>query len=177
MEALAIIGAASSIVSSIDVATRCIKSLRALKQRWNDPDLTISLLIGHVTTLKAALGQISSWIPMASNTSPQDHQLVADLEQSLDSCVILITFINDHISSLVTDQNSGLLFRSKIRAVLQDRRMQDCVGHLNNQTAALNLLLTALTWYKLFFPCSNSRLTCCSQSLSFRPEPHSIRSE
>lgn len=175
MEALAIFGAASSIVSSIDVATRCIKSLCALKQRWDGAELTITLLVGHITTLKAALGQISNWMSTAGNTLPQDDRLVADLEQSLDSCIILITFIDDHISSLVTDQNSELLFRSKVQAMLQDRRIQDCVGHLNSQTAALNLLLTALTWYRLVFPYSHSGLTSCSQSLSFRPELYIIR--
>ena len=110
MEALAIFGAASSIISSIDIATRCINSLRALKQRWDDTDLTITLLIGHVTTLKAALGQISS---LMSHTSPLDNQLVADLGQSLERCVTLITFIDEHISSLLTDQNGELRFRSK----------------------------------------------------------------
>ena len=148
MEALAIFGAASSIISSIDMATRCINSLRALKQRWDDTDLTITLLIGHVTTLKAALGQISS---LMSHTSPLDNQLVADLGQSLESCVILITFIDEHISSLLTDQNGELRFRSKTRAVLEDSLIQGCIGHLHNQTVALNLLLTALTWYYLSF--------------------------
>lgn len=144
MEALSFLGAASSVISILDVASRCINSLRAFKQRWDDADMTVTLLISQISTLKAALDHISEWMSTATNKASQHHQLVIDLEQSLYSCKILITFIDDHVSSLVKGQCNELLFDSKAQAMLQDRKMQGCVSHLNNQIAALNLLLTAL---------------------------------
>lgn len=150
MEALTILGAASSVISVLDVATRCIHSLRAFKQHWDDTDMTVTLLIGQISTLKAALSQISEWMSTSTGAAPQHHQLIMDLEVSLHSCRLLIAFIDDHLSSLILDHHNELMFKSRARAMLQDRGIKDCVNHLNNQTAALNLLLTALNWYMTF---------------------------
>ena len=166
MEALATLGATGSVISIIDVATRCIRSLHALKQRWDDADITIPLLIGHMSTMKAALGQISQSTSTMIN-APQHQQLVLDLEQSIASCSTVMTFIDGHVSNLMRDESNNLLFRSKARAMIQDRRVQDCISHLHNQTAALNLLLTALSWYdtitQLLLTC---QLTLLSHSLA-----------
>ena len=83
--------------------------------------------------------------------SLQHHQLLIDLEQSLQSCRILMSFIDDHISTLAmhNDNNpspSSTSFEKKVRAMLWDRRMQASVNHLHNQSSALTLLLTALNW-------------------------------
>ena len=147
MEPLSILGAASSIVSIIDIASRCISSLHALQQRWKDADITVALIMGQISTLKAALEQISQWMHTDADTLLSHYQLVMDLELALHSSRLSITFIHDHVTTLMRDKYNELTFRSKARAMAQDNMVQQCVKHLNNQTVALNLLLTALNWY------------------------------
>lgn len=146
MEPLSIVGTASSIVSIIDIATRCISSLRALQQRWVGADWTVNLLVGQLVTVKAALDQIREWSDTNLSKEPQHHQLVMDLDTSLESCRLLISVIDSHVSGLEWDEANALTFGSKAKAVWKDQSTQDCVNHLHHQTVALNLLLTALNW-------------------------------
>jgi len=169
MEPLSIVGAVSSIVSIIDVATRCISSLRALQQRWTGADWTVNLLVGQLVTLKAALDQIREWSATNLSTEPQHHQLVMDLDTSLESCRLLISVIDSHVSSLEWDEADTLTFESKMKAVWKDQSIQNCMNHLHHQTAALNLLLTALNWSDLISSLSSSTPMTNIQSLSIRP--------
>jgi hypothetical protein len=146
MEPLSILGAAAAIVGIIDVATKSINSLRRLQQQWSGTDSTVSLLVAQLNTLNAALNQISEWMSMSLETVPQHHQLIIDLDTSLKSCKILILFIDSHLSRLEWDITNTLTLESKVRALLKDKSITDCVNHLHGQIAALNLLLTALNW-------------------------------
>ena len=141
-------GAASSIVSIIDIASRCISSLHALQQRWKDADMTVALMMGQISTLKAALEQISQWMHIDANRLLLRSQLIMDLELALHSSQLSITFIRDHVTALMRDEYNELTFKSKARSMAQDNMVQQCVKHLNNQTVALNLLLTAFNWYE-----------------------------
>jgi len=160
MEPLSIVGAVSSIVSIIDVATRCISSLRALQQRWTGADWTVNLLVGQLVTLKAALDQIHGWSAKDLGTGPRHHQLVMDLDTSLESCRLLVSVIDSQVSSLNWDEADTLTFESKAKAVWKDQSIQTCVIHLHHQAAALNLLLTALNWLDPFSAwCSSKPMT------------------
>ena len=145
MDPVSAIGLAGSIVGIIDVAARSISALRALQQRWKVADLTISLLISQLTTLRAALNQIKEWISTSLDAS-YHYQLVMDLGASLESCETLLLFIDGQLTQLDWDDSNTLSFESKIKAVLQDKTVRECATHLANQSTALNLLLTALNW-------------------------------
>ena len=139
-------GIAGSIVSIIDVAARSVNSLRRLQQQWSGADLTVNLLVGQLNTLNAALKQISEWMSMSLETESQHHQLIIDLDISLRSCKTLILFIDGHLSCLEWNDTNMLTIGSRIKAVLNDKSITDCLNHLHGQIAALNLLLTALNW-------------------------------
>ena len=145
MDPVSVLGLAGSIVGIVEVAARSISALRALQQRWKTADLTINILISQLTTLKAALSQIKEWISN-SLSAIQHYQLVMDLGASLESCDTLLLFIDGQLSHLNWNDSNALDFDSKIKAVLQDKKVQECANHLANQSAALNLLLTALSW-------------------------------
>lgn len=145
MDAVSAIGLAGSIVGIIEVAARTVSTLRALQQRWKTADLTISLLISQMTTLKAALSQIEDWIS-TSLSLIQHHQLVMDLEASLESCETLLLFIDGQMSHFELNDSNALFLESKIKAVLQDNTVKECATHLAHQSTALNLLLTVLSW-------------------------------
>ncbi len=149
MDPASAISLAGSVFSIVDVVTRMIKSLHELQQRWKAADLTVAILISQLTTLKAALNQIAEWISSSLSAVPQYHQLIIDLEGSLGSCNVLITFMDHHISKLTWTEAKALNFESRVRVVLEDKTTKDCLSHLNNQTNALSLLLTASSWLDL----------------------------
>lgn len=146
MDPVSAIGLAGSVVSIVGAVTGMIKFLHELRQHWKDADLTVVLLISQLTTLKAALNHIADWISLSLSDVPQYHQLIIDLEESLNSCNVLITFMDHHISKLAWTEDKALNYESKVRVVLEDKATKDCLDHLNNQTNALNLLLTVFNW-------------------------------
>lgn len=122
--------------------TGMIKSLQELRRHWKEADLTVPLLISQLTTLKAALNQIAEWISSSLVDIPQYRQLIIDLEESLGSCNDLITFMDHHMAKLAWTETQALTYESRVRVILEGKAIKDCLNHLNNQSNALNLLLT-----------------------------------
>lgn len=100
MDPLLIVGAASSIVSILDIATRYIGSLPELQRRRTEADWIVGLLVGQLATFKAVLEQIYEWIAPSLNAALQSRQLFMDFDTSLESCHLLISVIKSHVSSL-----------------------------------------------------------------------------
>ena len=146
MEAISVIGLAGSVVGIVDVMTKSIIALKNLQTKWQVADWTVTSIIGHLTTLKAALNQISQWISSDLAAEPQHYQLVLDLGDALHSCKALILYIDSHLCKFEWNNDDSLTFHSRLRAVLNDGGVKECVNHLNNQSNALNLLLTAMSW-------------------------------
>ena len=92
-----VVSVAASVIGIVDVITRSVNSLLDLQTRFKKADLTVSLLIGQLSTLKAALNQISEWITTSLITVPQHHQLVMDLTVSLKSCKFLILLLDERM--------------------------------------------------------------------------------
>ena len=145
MDPISALGLAGSVVGLIDVAARSINALRALQRRWKAADLTINLLISQLTTLRAALNQIEEWITASPNAN-QHYQLIIDLGATLESCEILLLFIDGKLNELDWSDSNNLSFESKIKIALQDTDVKECATHLANQSTALNLLLTVVNW-------------------------------
>ena len=145
MEPVTAIGLAGSIAGLIEVAAQSISTLRTLQHRWKAVDLTISLLISQLTTLRTALNQIEEWTATSLNAS-QHYQLIIDLQASLESCEMLLLVIDGQLKGLDWSDSSVLSFESKVKIMLQDKNIKECTNHLGNQSTALNLLLTALNW-------------------------------
>ena len=146
MDPVSVIGVVGSVVNMVDVVSRSLTALHSLQQKWKIADITITLLLGHMATLKAAMNQISDWVSSDLRLVPQHHQLVIDLSMSLDSCKVLLAFMNNRLIDLELNQAGSLTLQSRVRAILQDQSMKDCLNHLSHQANALNLLLTALNW-------------------------------
>lgn len=146
MDPTSAISLAGSVIGIVDVVSRTIKGLCDLRQRWKEADLTVTLLISQLTTLKAALNQIAEWISSSLATESSHHQLIIDLEGCLGSCDVLMRFVERYLSRLDRNENSVLDYESRARIMFADKNLKAYVEHLNNQTNALNLLLTAFNW-------------------------------
>lgn len=153
MDPASAISLAGSVVAIVGLATKMIKCLHELQERSKEAGLMVALLISQLTTLRAALNQIEEWISSSLAAVPQYHQLIMDLEGSLCSCNILIACMDHHISKLAWTEDEALTYKSRVRVVLEDRAIKDCLDHLNNQINALNLLLTVFNWLDIDSHC------------------------
>jgi hypothetical protein len=59
IDPVSIFGLASGAFGIVDVITRTLVLLNAIRERWKEADFTVTLLISQLTTLKAALSQIA----------------------------------------------------------------------------------------------------------------------
>ena len=158
MDPITILGTTSAIAKIINVITGAINSLRELRYRWKDTDMTIFNLILQLTSLKAALNKISEWLSSDLEDTPQHHQLVIDLEDSVSCCRMLVKSMDDQISKLDWNNANALDLRSKSKVVFERKTYEDFQKYIDRQTSALNLLLTACNWWVSADACLSSSL-------------------
>lgn len=117
-----------------------------LQARYKRANLTLSLLIGQLSTLKAALNHISEWIDESLDTIPAQQQLVIDLTTSLKCCKVLILTMNDRKGVPESNDDSTLTRMGKVQFLWGKQELNEYINLLSNQINALNLLLNALNW-------------------------------
>ena len=146
MDPVSVVGVAGSIVTIVGVISGSLQSLLDLQGRYKKANLSVSLLIGQLSTLKAALNQISAWINTSLVNVTQHEQLVLDLTTSLDGSELLILLLNERLNSLKRSSTTSLDTLGKGQLLWGEKDMQEYLNQLDNQISALNLLLTALQW-------------------------------
>jgi hypothetical protein len=146
MDPASAIGLTGAIIGVVDVISRSISSLMDLQSRYKSADLKVNLLIGQLSTLKAALKQIAELIDANLVAVPRYQQLVDDLKTSVDCCETVICALNDRLCSLHRNEVSGLDTLNKVRFVCDEKTTDYYQNLLGNQINALNLFLTTLQW-------------------------------
>lgn len=147
-DAVAIIGMAGAVADIILLLNTAINSLRNLHGHWKDADLIFTSFESQLMALKAALSKIEEWSLLEISTRPNHHQLVIDLDSSLQCCRTLIGKIEAHLARLQLGEEKKLKRMSKAILVLDGKKSMDRIAKmLERQTGALNLLLTACHWY------------------------------
>jgi len=74
-----IVSLAGDVTNIVEVIFKTAKTLRELKGKWKDADLTITNLIAQLESLKRVLNKLGKWIGLDLAGVPQHHQLVLDL--------------------------------------------------------------------------------------------------
>lgn len=146
MDPLSLVGLAASIVGISQVIGKSLDALLKIQAKYRSASITTSLMIGQLTTLKAALNQISEWSQSTFFDSPRQEQVLADLGMALSTCGMLVSLLEDKIDQLNKRNDDSLSVKGKIDFVWEERGFSDFSNHLNHQVNALNLLLTALHW-------------------------------
>ena len=146
MDPVSIVGLASSALSIVSVIAKNVNALSTLQAKYRNADLSVFLLIGQLSTLKAALGQISEWIKIEGLAAQSEHlQLVEDLKVALNGCQVLISILDDRVDQLENKEGSdSLKIQGKIVFLWEEQELNVYVTHLNNQVNALTLLLSAI---------------------------------
>lgn len=143
MEVVSILGAAASVATVIEVSTTCINRLLDLRTKYKIADLNVQVSIAQLSTLKAALAQISTWTCQSSELIP--YNLEMDLNISLGSCKALIDGLNDHLRPFKDDDNTTSLGR-KTKFLLNGREWSHLQTLLGHQVSAIQLFLTTMQW-------------------------------
>ncbi|GMF77980.1 unnamed protein product [Aspergillus oryzae] len=145
MDPLSVVGAVGSILGIIDLATRSIKTLTDLQGRYTSIGLRAKILIGQLSTLNAALGQIKQVLDLLGPGNPigEDSQISLDITTSLSCCEAIMSLLDQRLSRM---QQDHLTMRDKTGILWHEKETTDFQSLLNNQVNALNLLLTALQW-------------------------------
>jgi hypothetical protein len=151
MDPVSALGLVGAIIGVVDVISRNISSLIDLQSRYKSADLKVGLLIGQLSTLKAALKQIIELMNTSLVAVPQHQQLLHDLKTSLDCCEVVILVLDERLCCLQRREDSGLNVLNRVQFLWDEKSMTDYLNLLNNQINALNLLLTALQWLVSFF--------------------------
>ncbi|PVI03867.1 hypothetical protein DM02DRAFT_625395 [Periconia macrospinosa] len=138
---LTIIGSAGAICNIVDVLGKTISNLNDLRSRWENSDIILLGLTSQLVSLRAALEKIQVW--NASDEPHAHHQLVMDLDVSISCCKLLLTKLDDFVTSLNQPASKPLDMTGKAKVVFGISRLDEIQKLLERQTNALVLLLTA----------------------------------
>lgn len=146
MDPVSAIGFVSAIAGIVDLIAKGLLSLSDFQSRYRIADLKVSLLIGQLSTLKAALVQVGHLVEDVARV-PRDVQLVSDLSISLLSLNTIIGALDNRLSHLQRTAEDGLSNWGRVGFVWDEQTMRDYLSLLDHQVNALGLLLTALQWF------------------------------
>jgi len=139
---LTCIGAAASVGGIVDMLSRTINLINWVAEQWKDAQLAFLSLQTQLLVLRAALSEIQKWF-QSSGAYGVHHQLTMDLDSVLLCCKSLISRIDSHLSGLRRDASGQLGTIAKVKLVLGGRNIGEIQKMVEQQTGALNLLLTA----------------------------------
>ena len=146
MEAIAVVGLVASVASIGDVVSKVIRTLCHVQTKYKNANLTVSLIVGQLSTLNAAFNQISEWISTSLRDVPHNKQLIDDLTVAVDSCKVLMLVLDQRFSNLDKENDGRLSTTGNAVFLWREGDLKEYLSHLGNQIAALNFLLTALQW-------------------------------
>lgn len=136
-----ILGAASAVVSVINLLTKTIRGISELRSKWNIADLTVSTFEMQLTGLNFALTEIRGWADR--NSEDPYYQLPMDLDHCLSHCRLLIGIIDAEIAALRTNEDDQLDIAGRIRILFKTQGLSEAQNMIEHVTRTLGLILGA----------------------------------
>lgn len=153
MDPVSVIGILSASAQIAQFIGQTIQGLSTLKGRFSDADITIRLLIGQLSTIRAAISQVHDWAQYNSNDSPKEEEYLRGLGVALDGCHAAMEVLDEEIKDLVTGVAANgdskplpLSFLAKAKVVWSEDIIKTHRDRLHSQVQALQLLLQAGQW-------------------------------
>lgn len=148
MDPASVIGLAGAVAGLADVIARTVVTLSDLRNAYSQSDFKLSALICQLSTLKASLSHIAEMVNTTyGNTPSPSTQFCEDLRVSMYGCEAMVSALDTRLAKFHQNETIGLSILGKIEVVLDDSTINEYLSMLNNQTNALQLLLTTLQWY------------------------------
>jgi hypothetical protein len=142
MDPISVIAMVGTVAATINTVAAQVMTIKQLHDQIKAADIHLMSLIAQLNAIKAALTQIQELI----QTANYNETLQSDLELSIQACELHMQYLDQKTSKLKTKNAGGALkFRSRVKVVFESDDMEACLGRLNHQATALNLLITVLT--------------------------------
>jgi hypothetical protein len=116
-------------------------NLASLKLRWTEAARPLQLLIGKLSTVRAALTQIKDWADFNVSTSPNGDEMQGNLGVAIEGCQVIIEALDHETTGLLGDS-----LMSRLKQFFFDSTIKEYERRLVSQITALQLLLTAAYW-------------------------------
>ena len=147
MDPVSAIGLVGAVVGVTDVVTGTINKLSVLKTRYRQANFFVSLLLGQLCTIQAALTRLADLQRSDGVDYLQpSEELRNALEASLDGCGILLGCLEEQLDQLSTQDDGQLNAKGKLSFLWHDQDVKDYLDLLDRQVNALSLLLQAIRW-------------------------------
>ena len=123
MDPISIIGVASASAQIAQYIVQTIQGLSTLRGKFKDANTTIRLLIGELSTIRAAVSQLRDWAEWNANDSPKEEEYMKGLQVALEGCQaameVLAEEIKDLVSGTITTNdpvtfNLGFMAKAKV---------------------------------------------------------------
>ncbi|KAF7943635.1 uncharacterized protein EAE97_005706 [Botrytis byssoidea] len=149
MDPVSIITLTGSVFTTGKFITSLITNLVTLKSKYKSASLMASHLIVQLTTIKAALDEMSNWIATSLQGADKNEQLIINLEGSLESCHVFLLMLEDHITRL--DQNGiDRQLKGKVKLLWNESEIKELNNYLNRQiNAVLEVYTKTLQMHQL----------------------------
>jgi len=153
MDPVTLVGVVASSIQIAQFIGGTIQNLHTLKGKFQEADITIRSLINQLSTVKAAVQQISEWAEFNFDDSPKEKAFTDGLNVALDGCKeamdVLSAEVDDLMVGIVAPAvgiPATLGMRARAKAVWNENSMKTHQERLFLQVQALQLLLTAGQW-------------------------------
>jgi guanine nucleotide-binding protein G(i) subunit alpha len=141
---LTIIGTVGALCNIIDVVSKTIKTTNTWRMRRKDSDLYLTSLASQLISLRAALNKIQVW--MDAEADEAHYQLEMDLDMAISCCKILVDKLEMAFRPFKKSVPGSWDVLAKLKMILGTTGLDELQKLLEQQTSALNLLLTACNW-------------------------------
>jgi len=153
MDPVTLLGVVASSLQIAQFIGTTIQNLHTLRGKFQDADVTIRLVIGQLSTIKAAIIQIREWAEFNFDDSPKETAFVDGLNVALDGCKAAMDVLSEEVDDLIAGIGitAGtvpitLRIRARVKVVWSEDSMKAHQDRLYGQVQALQLLLTAGHW-------------------------------
>ncbi len=139
----------SIITASASLAMKCgevAKTLNDITAKYKKAELSMSLLLQQIDTIKAAWERISAWSTACQErltATGNDTNLLGRLDRSLKCGNLVVSALEDDLKAYKFE--GGLLtFRQRSKLVWNDDTIQNHQTRVRDQVATMTLLLQVL---------------------------------
>jgi hypothetical protein len=144
MDPASLVGVLSAAGGIVSLIVQTVKKLSELRQRFQEANVTIRLLMSELLTVRAALQQVDDWTRFNLTPSSEiQEDLRSAFEISIDGCTMAMELLADEVDQLLGN-DSGEAFLIRLKSLWSEDMMKLHQQRLHTQVGALQLLLQAV---------------------------------
>lgn len=142
MDPISIIGVVGSVIGVADIIARSLKGLVSLKAVYRSAELLVTIVIGHLHTVEAILGEIREWLKTLNGDSGY-VDLLWKIDMAVTCCAVIAEALSEKVDSLQRGASKGLTAKGKLLYLLGENEIKEMNAHLGTQVQALHILVDA----------------------------------